>query len=386
MDHAGTIVWLAWTISIVSMAYALFVSIFQPYRRYRVLLSSYFTSASDASLITLWILATGGFESPFYLLWYVSLAAIAFRYSYRATLVASGIYAALYVGLLVAIGEVMGNLTDLVVRVAYIFFVGVLGGLIARESLAQTRAKVEMRDIAQIGHIVTAEMQLDRAMKRVVDAAKDLAHADRGAVYLVDRTRGVLQCEYADGLSADYIRARTDTYRDLPGFDVFHGTPFLHVADAATDRRLEPLREAILAEGIRTYAVFPLLVNKEPIGVLSVYRDHVRPFTPQELQVATHLAESASYIIENARLLSEMPSSRRTTADALHTGTRRRTESSGTRRTSSRAGPSGTWFLTSTLSGRRSACSTISGTTRTSWSGRSSARDAERTRRRCRSR
>lgn len=145
LPHEGTIEWLAWTIIAVAWAYAIFVLTVQPYRRFNVLLSSYFTTLSDGALITLWIGATGGFDSPFYVLWYASLAAVAFRFNLAATLRAVAAYIAAYALLLVGMGEFAGNETAILVRVAYIAFVGILGGLLSREVLQQVRAKQEIR-------------------------------------------------------------------------------------------------------------------------------------------------------------------------------------------------------------------------------------------------
>ncbi len=77
MDHAGTTPWLSYLLIITSAIYGAAVFFLEPYRRYPVMLSSYFTSASDAIFITLWLYATGGFESPFYLLLYVSIVSSA---------------------------------------------------------------------------------------------------------------------------------------------------------------------------------------------------------------------------------------------------------------------------------------------------------------------
>src|SRR5919201_4026759 len=70
IDHSGTIPWLAYLIILTSGIYGLAVFLLEPYRHYPVMRSSYFTSITDAVFITLWIYATGGMESPFYVLLY----------------------------------------------------------------------------------------------------------------------------------------------------------------------------------------------------------------------------------------------------------------------------------------------------------------------------
>jgi len=57
--------------------------------------------------------------------------------------------------------------------------------------------------------------------------------------------------------------------------------------------------------GIRTLAATPLRSEARAIGALIVYRDKLRPFTPDELQLLQSFADQAVIAIENARLLTE---------------------------------------------------------------------------------
>jgi signal transduction histidine kinase len=165
LDHAGTIPALAYAISTVAVAYGLFNAVFRPYRRFPALRSAQFTSVTDAALITLWLHATGGFDSPFYLLWYASIAAIAFRFGPRVTLPTIGLYSGTYVGLLALEGELVAHWPIVFLRVAYIVFVGLLGALLSREALLQTRARLEMRD---------AMLETKRAGEAVRESEKKL--------------------------------------------------------------------------------------------------------------------------------------------------------------------------------------------------------------------
>lgn len=174
IEHESAIPWLAHTIIVVANAYGFYTLLYQPYRRHPVLLSSYFTSVSDGALIALWVLATGGVDSPFYVIWYLSLTAIAFRYEYRGTLFAAVLYAASYVILLLAAGEMAGHLAEITVRTAYIFLVGAMAALIGQEVYEQTRAKFEMHARAQAAEAAEAEI---RRLLEVVREAKETAEA-----------------------------------------------------------------------------------------------------------------------------------------------------------------------------------------------------------------
>ena len=116
MDKAGTVPFLAYTIIALALPYAAWTLWRPPAEGGGPFVSSYFTSTSDALLIVAWIYATGGINSPFHLLLYISVVAVAFRYELRETVVAAIIYVASYVGLLAALGQISGHGTAVLVR------------------------------------------------------------------------------------------------------------------------------------------------------------------------------------------------------------------------------------------------------------------------------
>src|SRR5262249_4763921 len=56
----------------------------------------------------------------------------------------------------------------------------------------------------------------------------------------------------------------------------------------------------------RSMVVSPLLSRGEPVGVLTVARHEVRPFTPDEVRLLELFADQAVIAIENSRLFSEL--------------------------------------------------------------------------------
>jgi two-component system, NtrC family, sensor kinase len=80
----------------------------------------------------------------------------------------------------------------------------------------------------------------------------------------------------------------------------------------------EPL--IVLNAQARTLVSVPMLKDNGVVGIIAIYRQEVRPFTAEQIELVQNFASQAVIAIENARLLNELresPQQQTATADVL---------------------------------------------------------------------
>jgi GAF domain-containing protein len=179
--------------------------------------------------------------------------------------------------------------------------------------LTETRESLERQTAtSDILRVIAASLgDADGTLRKIAETTMHLFNAAgasfriaAGGVYRSAIIVGRGEAEVGASLSAPEHLVRPST---LPG-TVIHENRQIHLPDldnldpAFADWPGPPVFRSV---GMRTLVGTPLRREAEAIGALIVYRDELRPFTPDELALLQSFADQAVIAMENARLLTE---------------------------------------------------------------------------------
>lgn len=155
----------------------------------------------------------------------------------------------------------------------------------------------ELQIIYNIGKSVTALLDLEKLLNRIVEAARYITGAEEASLLLIDRKTGDLYMRAQQGLGERFARGfRVKSQDTLAGEVVRTGEPLIQAGDEQTLK----VKTGYL---VKSLVYVPLKLGSNVIGVLLVdNKVSNRTFTENDVYLLQALADYAAIAIHNARL------------------------------------------------------------------------------------
>jgi len=170
-----------------------------------------------------------------------------------------------------------------------------------------TRAQLQrMGALETISERINSEHDVDAVFELIADSARDVLGADRCGIFLGEAGRTPTHV-FSRGLSDEYVAAAAASVASGAGpeAEVMARREPVIVADVQRESPAESVRRAAAKAGYRTVALFPLLYRDRVTGVLRLYHDCVRAYTPADAALGAAFANQAAIAVENARRLND---------------------------------------------------------------------------------
>jgi GAF domain-containing protein/anti-sigma regulatory factor (Ser/Thr protein kinase) len=174
-----------------------------------------------------------------------------------------------------------------------------------REALEQQTATAEV-----LGVINSSPGDLTPVFEAMVQKAIRLCDAVSGTLWTYEVERFTPIAVGGASRLTEWFRQHepTGAAPDTPGGRLLGGEHVVHIADVREDPayRAHPrYREMADIENCRTFVAVALQKDATLLGMITVYRQEVRPFTNKQIALLQNFAAQAVIAMENARLITE---------------------------------------------------------------------------------
>jgi GAF domain-containing protein/CheY-like chemotaxis protein len=173
------------------------------------------------------------------------------------------------------------------------------------------RRATEMSTMAEVGREISATLDLDAILQRIVARAQDLLDGTSAAVFLADDDGQKFRATAAVGNIAEQVKSMTVVRGEgIIGSLAAEARPEV-INDVTQDKRAIQIAGTQQGGQNERIMVAPLVGRGGVNGMMAVWRTGPhRPFTPADLDFLVGLSQNAAIAIDNARLFAELRDAR----------------------------------------------------------------------------
>lgn len=189
--------------------------------------------------------------------------------------------------------------------------------IISELALSLEEALNRERVLGEVLRIISrSEGRIDEVIEELLGYALELCDAEFGMLQSYDPEKG-FEVSYSRGIPQAFLDwwEERGSYKPSPKTGIGRmerSHEVVNIPDVRAEsiyRQNDPLRQATaVLGGARSFIAIPMLAGARLIGAFTIYRQTLRPFDDQTVQLARNFADQSAIAVENARMVSALRS------------------------------------------------------------------------------